>query len=224
MYILCIETTSNICSVCICQDANIMAKQIIQIEKTHAEKLTTIIDQLCAHININLNQIDAVSISKGPGSYTGLRIASSTAKGICYALDIPLLAISTLEIIAAQTNHTFGQIVDYQIIIPLIDARRMEVFFGVYDRNNVELSRANNEILAESSYSELLSKNKIIFAGSGAEKAKEIIKHKNALFIQNHIVDIDNMARLSHKKYVEGKFEAISTFEPDYVKEFYFGK
>ena len=176
-------------------------------------------DQVIDSAKITLKKVDAVALSMGPGSYTGLRIGTSTAKGLCYALDIPLIAISTLKAMAfAMAKNEKSA-----IYCPMIDARRMEVFSALYDVNNKQLRGVQADVVDENTYVEFLS-NEIIFFGDGSLKCQEIINHKNAKFILGINPSAKNLGILAKAKFENKDFEDVAYFEPYYLKDFVAGK
>ena len=219
--ILAIETSTKNCSVALFKESNLIAhKESDKQEFVHSEQLTIYIQDVIALAKIHLNDIDAIALSKGPGSYTGLRIGTSTAKGLCFALDIPLISISTLQGMAfAMKQNSFAD-----LYCPMIDARRDEVFCALFDNSNNEIRRVQSDIVDATTYIPFLDK-KILFFGNGALKCKEIISHKNAIFIDHDIYpSAKNIGVLSYKKYYKKEFEDTAYFEPYYLKDFIIGK
>jgi len=218
--ILGIETATKNCSVALFKDGIVIAeKESIADGYTHAEQLTLFIQDVIDSANIALKKVEAVALSMGPGSYTGLRIGTSTAKGLCYALDIPLIAISTLKAMAfAMAKNEKST-----IYCPMIDARRMEVFSALYDSNNIQVRGAQADVVDENTYEEFLA-NEIIFFGDGSLKCQEIINHKNANFIEGIHPSAKNLGILSKAKFENKDFEDVAYFEPYYLKDFVAGK
>ena len=213
--ILNIETATKNCSVCIAKNGNIIAiKELNNGNYSHAEVLHPFIVDILNEANLSSKEIDAVAVSKGPGSYTGLRIGVSAAKGLCFAFDKPLISIDTL------TSLSYSISLDKGFIIPMIDARRMEVYAAVYDENHQQIREIKAEIIDENSYSDYLEKNKVYFLGDGSQKCKEIIKHKNAVFIDDKFPSAKEMAQLSYDKYKKSDIENVAYFEPFYLKDF----
>lgn len=218
--ILLIETATKSCSVALAlNDTIIASKQEVNENYSHAEKLNTFILHLFQDQNLNLQDIDAIAVSKGPGSYTGLRIGVSAAKGLCYALDKPLISISTLRAMA----YGIAQKEIADLYCPMIDARRMEVYNAFYDRSNNEIRAVNAVIINEDSYKKELD-SKVLFFGDGAEKCKQIIKHSNAKFIDAIYPSSKDMIALAMQKFSNKEFEDIAYFEPYYLKDFVAGK
>jgi len=223
--ILCIETATDVCSVALSRDGLLLAFAESDEPKSHAGTVTKFIQQVMNESNLKLSQIDAVSISKGPGSYTGLRIGTATAKGLCYALNKPLIAINTLQsmtnYLLSLQKHQASNIKRQTLFSPLIDARRMEVYTAVFDDSLNEISETKAEIITENSFAELLNENKIIFFGDGAVKCKQILgTNPNADFAEGFKTSASGMVSLSEKAFAENKLEDIAYFEPFYLKDF----
>ncbi len=218
--VLSIESATKNCSVALAADGEIMALKEVQEEKfSHSEKLHSFILEVMASADRQLKEIDAVAVSKGPGSYTGLRIGVSAAKGLCYALDKPLISVPTLESLARQVDLT-----DDGMIIPLLDARRMEVYSAVYNSRYEEVRETRAEVIEPHSFEQYLEGNKVCFLGDGAEKTKEVIQHPNAVFIGNRFPSAREMAAIAEKKAQDRQFEDLAYFEPFYLKDFVAGK
>jgi len=181
---------------------------------SHAERLHGYIDEVLKESNVHLKKVDAIAISKGPGSYTGLRIGISAAKGLCYALDKPLISIATLEALAYQINIEDG------IIIPMLDARRLEVYSAVFNSEYHQIRETQAQILDEHSFNYYLEKEKVYFIGNGVEKTKEIINHPNAIFVENKLPSAKEMSFLAYNKYKKNDIEDVAYFEPYYLKDF----
>ncbi|MFH4964595.1 tRNA (adenosine(37)-N6)-threonylcarbamoyltransferase complex dimerization subunit type 1 TsaB [Gaetbulibacter sp. M235] len=213
--ILNIETATTNCSVSISKDGNtIVLKEDYDKNYSHAERLHVYIDEVLKEANIESNQLDAIAVSKGPGSYTGLRIGVSAAKGLCFALNKPLISIPTLEALAHQVVSNDG------IIVAMLDARRMEVYAAIFDSNYNQIKETQAEILDESSFKEYLNKGKVYFIGNGVEKTKALISHPNAIFIENKLPSANEMGSLATFKYKKIDFEDVAYFEPYYLKDF----
>lgn len=214
IYILNLETSTKNCSVSISKNGKIIAlKEIAEVNFSHAENLPKFIEETLKESSLKLKDLSAVAIGKGPGSFTGLRIGVSSAKGFCFGLDIPLISIPTLAILAYASKSTKG------FIIPMLDARRLEVFSCVFDVNYKLVSPTNNELLDENPFNEYLEKDKVIFIGDAVQKTKEIITHKNADFIEA-FPSAKEMAKLSFEKFIKQDFENVAYFEPFYLKDF----
>ena len=213
--ILNIETTTTNCSVSLSKKGEtLVLKEDYNLNYSHAESLHVFIDEVFKSTKIDLSKIDAIAVSKGPGSYTGLRIGVSAAKGLCYALGKPLISVSTLESLSHQIK------IDQGYIVPMLDARRMEIYSSVFESNHNQIREIRAEILDESSFSEYLKKGKVYFTGNGVEKAKTVLTNANAIFIENKLPSANNMANLAYQKYLNNDFEDVAYFEPYYLKDF----
>lgn len=219
MVILHIETSTNVCSVAVSEHSNLLFSVSNDDGMNHAALLSGFVDQALKFIKTNNKKPDAVAVSSGPGSYTGLRIGVSTAKGLCYGLDIPLIAVSTLEVIATGALKQINDNENF-LICPMIDARRMEVYAAFYNSKNEVYRNIMADIIDENSYSEILDQHKVYFAGNGAGKCKTTITHSNAKFVDNISPLAENMISIATKAYNEKRFEDIAYFEPFYLKEF----
>lgn len=213
--ILSIETSTTNCSVSLSNEGEILVyKEDNSKNYSHAELLHVYINQLLKESNHTPKDLDAVAISKGPGSYTGLRIGVSAAKGLCFALDKPLISISTLKSLACQVKENEGY------IVPMLDARRLEVYSAVFDYKYNEVREIKAEILNENSFKKFLDEAKVNFIGSGVDKSKTIITHPNANFIDDKLPTSKEMARLAYAKYKISDMEDVAYFEPFYLKDF----
>lgn len=214
-YILHIETATTNCSVALSKDGKTVAlKEDYNTKYSHAESLHVFIDTVFKTAGLKPNAIDAVAVSRGPGSYTGLRIGVSAAKGLCFALDKPLISVDTLESLAHQVQIAHGY------IVPMLDARRMEVYTSVFDKAHHQVKAVDAQILDEGSFKALLEKDKVYFIGDGVEKTMQIITHPNAVFIQNKLPSANEMGKLAEIKYQNNNFEDVTYFEPFYLKDF----
>ncbi len=185
---------------------------------SHAERLHVFIENVIKEAGITMSDLSAIAVSKGPGSYTGLRIGVSTAKGLCYALDIPLISIATLEALAFQIKPEKNS-----YVIPMIDARRMEVYSAVFSEFQKQIRETKAEILEASSFSEYFEKGKVYFIGNGVEKFSVICENSNAVFVKDKLPSANEMAMLSCIKFSNREFENVSYFEPYYLKDFVTG-
>ncbi len=218
--ILNIETATTVCSVSVAQDGKLLAFKEQDGDYSHAENLTVFIQEVIKEANIKLSQLDAIAVSKGPGSYTGLRIGVSTAKGLCYSLEKSLIAVNTLEHLSTSISPKEGE-----LICPMIDARRMEVYCAVFDSNGKEIRKTSAEIIDENSFSDILREHKTIFIGDGATKCKDVLsKNQNAIFVDNVFPSAKNMVSLSEQAFSNKQFEDLAYFEPFYLKDFVAGK
>ncbi|MEY8849833.1 tRNA (adenosine(37)-N6)-threonylcarbamoyltransferase complex dimerization subunit type 1 TsaB [Psychroserpens sp. XS_ASV72] len=213
--ILSIETSTTNCSVSLSKEGEILVlKEDNNVNYSHAESLHVFIDEVIKDSNIQPETIDAIAVSKGPGSYTGLRIGVSAAKGLCFALEKPLISVPTLQALARQVNISDG------FIIPLLDARRLEVYTSVFDSEFNEIHPVEAHVLNEHSFEAFLSKEKIYFIGNGVEKTKALISHPNAHFIEGRLPSANEMASVAYSKYKKSDIEDVAYFEPFYLKDF----
>jgi tRNA threonylcarbamoyladenosine biosynthesis protein TsaB len=215
--ILSIETALESCGVALGKDGRVLSTLEKTGENVHATQLTVMIDEILKNAGITTKELNAVSISQGPGSYTGLRIGSSAAKGICYALDIPLIAVDTLKIMA-KTALAAGE---KGLLCPMIDARRMEVYYSVYDKDLNQVGDTEAAVVTGDFLSDLLIENKVIFFGNGMPKCRELLsKNENAFFIGDIKPSPAEQLVLAFEKYDAKEFEDIIRFEPFYLKNF----
>ncbi|MDT0647898.1 tRNA (adenosine(37)-N6)-threonylcarbamoyltransferase complex dimerization subunit type 1 TsaB [Zunongwangia sp. F260] len=216
--ILCIETATTNCSVAIAKEGVVLALKEDNSDKySHAEKLHVFIEEILKENGLENKDLDAVAISKGPGSYTGLRIGVSAAKGLCFSLDIPLISVPTLTSLAHQVKTNEG------LIIPLLDARRMEVYSAVFNKNYEQIRETKAEILDEDSYRSYLETQKIYFIGNGVEKFQKICAHPNAVFIDGKLPSAREITSLANYKFKIIDMEDVAYFEPYYLKDFIAG-
>lgn len=215
--ILSLETSAKVCSVAVHDQGKLISSKEIHIEQSHASKLAVLIDEVIRESNTELNQFSAVAVSSGPGSYTGLRIGTSTAKGLCYALDIPLISIGSLELLGYQISKQNSA---HAYLCPMIDARRMEVYCEVFDSLLNVVQPIEAKVIEPSSFAELLTENEIIFFGDGSDKCKDQITHPNANFVSGIYAAASEMGDLVYKKFQQQQFEDLASFEPHYLKEF----
>ena len=213
--ILNLETATTNCSVSISKDGKTLSlKEDHDKNYSHAERLHIYIDKVIKEAGIDIHELDAIAISKGPGSYTGLRIGVSAAKGLCFALDKPLISVSTLEALSHQVTCTEG------FIVPMLDARRMEVYSRVFDFKYNQIRETEAQILNESSFNTYLEQGNVFFIGNGVEKTKTLISHRNAVFIEVKLPSSKEMSSLAYNKYKINNFEDVAYFEPYYLKDF----
>ncbi len=213
-YILNIETSTTNCSVALSKDGDVYhIKEDNSAHYSHAERLHVYIDEVLKCAEIRHKDLNAIAVSQGPGSYTGLRIGVSAAKGLCFALGIPLIAISTLQSLAHKVRAQNGY------IIPMLDARRMEVYAAVFDCNFNSIKETSANILEQNSFSEFLEFNPVYFVGNATEKTKTVITHPNSIFL-TELPSAQQMCRLSFNKFQSKDFEDLAYFEPFYLKDF----
>jgi tRNA threonylcarbamoyladenosine biosynthesis protein TsaB len=224
--ILNIETSTEVCSVNVSENGKLLFEKESLEGLNHSELLTVFIEEIFKENNLDMKSVDAVAVAKGPGSYTGLRIGVSVAKGLCYVLDKPLIAISTLNamgIYTSQNPEQFNIKTDSGqnlLFCPMIDARRMEVYTSLYNSKGEQLDPVSAKIIDEKSFSEKLEKSKIAFFGNGAAKCKKALTHSNALFAGPLKASARFMINLAEEKYNKKEFENVAYFEPFYLKNF----
>jgi tRNA threonylcarbamoyladenosine biosynthesis protein TsaB len=219
--ILSIETATSVCSVALSENGKRIALKESEEEKSHALKLTSFIENIFKETSIPSRQIDAVALSKGPGSYTGLRIGVAAAKGLCYALDKPLLGINTLEAMTQLFTSENPELVQEKILLcPMIDARRMEVYTALFNSSLVMIHETMSKIIDDDAFANELSIGKIVFFGDGAQKCKGIISHPNAVFKSDLRMSAKGLISLAEKAFRERHFESPVRFEPFYLKDF----
>ena len=218
--ILNIETSTEVCSVAVSQDgANIFHIEDLE-GPSHAAKLGTFVDEALSFTDNHAIPFDAVAVSCGPGSYTGLRIGVSMAKGICYARNLHLLAIPTLEILCVPLLLGNEELPEDALLCPMIDARRMEVYSAVYDNALNDVVPVGAYVIDEHTFSDLLDNRRIVFSGNGSTKCKDVIKHRNAIFVEGIVPLATDMLALAERAFRNGQFEDVAYFEPFYLKEF----
>ncbi len=223
--ILSLETSTTVCSAALHHDGNLLASKELLTPQSASSQLAPIIDQLLKDSKISSKEINAVAVASGPGSYTGLRIGVATAKGLCFALQIPLIAINTLELMAYQVVNSStsppergqgGEV----LLCPMLDARRMEVYCLLTDLNLNIIEQTQAKIIDQESFKEWLDRRTIFFFGNGADKCKDIIKHINAIFIQDINPSASQLGEMAFQKFIRNEVEDLSSFEPHYLKEF----
>lgn len=222
--ILSLETATNVCSVALSDKGSLLAQKESSIDKSHATLLTVFIDEILSEAKLEVKDLDAVAVSKGPGSYTGLRIGVSTAKGLCYGAEIPLIGIDTLKSMyfhfLDKHKTAYNDNLADTLFCPMIDARRMEVYSSLYDSKGKQLSEIKAEVIDSESYKDILKKKKIVFFGNGADKLSDTIVDKNAIFHKGFELSAAGMLIPAEKSLKEGKYENTAYFEPFYLKDF----
>ncbi len=218
MILLLLETATPVCSVALARDGEIIAQRQSNEPNAHSSKLSVFVQEMFDQCGLTPKQLDAVCVSSGPGSYTGLRIGVSSAKGFCYALGVPLLSVPTLQGMAAQY---YAQHPDFRgMVCPMIDARRMECYTAVYASPTDELKTVSADIIVPNIYDEYLDKGEVVFVGDGASKTREILGvHPNARY-DDFAISATGMLTVALKKLEEGKTEDVAYFEPFYLKDF----
>jgi tRNA threonylcarbamoyladenosine biosynthesis protein TsaB len=215
--ILSLETSTHVCSVALHHNGKLLATSEVHVEQSHASKLALLVEEVLKITGADKAAIQAVAISSGPGSYTGLRIGTSTAKGFCFVLDIPLITINTLELLAHQV-FKLSNLESY--LCPMLDARRLEVYCMVIDWNMNVINPVEAKVVDEASFSDLLDQRKVIFFGDGSTKCQNIIKHPNAYFLQGIYPAASQLGILAWEKFQKKDFEDLVRFEPFYLKDF----
>lgn len=218
--ILHIDTATEFASICFTKGETILAMRSCQDQKKHGAFVQPAIQELMQETGLTLSQLDAISVSEGPGSYTGLRVAMASAKGLCYALDTPLITINTLKIIAQAALEQESQTYPNAIYCPLIDARRMEVFMALYTPALEPILAPEARILDQDSFKDLLANQVVIFTGSGAAKLQAILNHPNAVF-SNVQHNAKQLAILANRAFADHLFANLAYCEPFYLKAFY---
>lgn len=224
--ILNIETATSVCSVALARDGQLLGLKESNSKNSHASVLTLFMDEVINTAGIILSDLDAIAVSEGPGSYTGLRIGVAAAKGLCYALEKPLIGVSTLRAMALGMVHPVpADQLAHILYCPMIDARRMEVYCAIFDEKGKDIREIRAEIIDENSFMEYLGKNRIVFAGDGSLKCRPLFdKHPNAVFSEDFQTSARFMISLSEEKFSKKIFEDIAYFEPYYLKNFIAGK
>ncbi len=218
--ILHIETSTKVCSVALSQDASLLYHREDMEGPSHAVSCGVFVDEALSFAESHAIPLDAVAVSQGPGSYTGLRIGVSMAKGVCYGRNVPLIAIPTLQLLCVSPLLYHEEIEENALLIPMIDARRMEVYAAVYDRSLKEVRPTQADIVDADTYQEYLEKGPVWFFGNGALKCKECIQHPNARFLPDIHPLARHMMPLAERAVALGKYEDVAYFEPYYLKEF----
>lgn len=224
--ILCLETATPVCSVALNSACCTLAKRETEGQNAHSEKITNFIREVMEEAGIGYSQLDAVAVSQGPGSYTGLRIGVSTAKGICYAADLPLMAIDTLEAMAYGMKEKLGgQLEPNDLLIPMIDARRMEVYASVFDANLQKINETAALVIDEHSFDDLLEGHRLWLFGDGAPKLGKLFEgHPNVNIIDGFKPSAAYMRLLAEQALQKQQFVDVAYFEPFYLKDFIAGK
>lgn len=217
-YLLAIETATKVCSVGLFQDEKLILLKEEKGDYSHAENLAVFTEDILKESNILVTDLSAVVVSKGPGSYTGLRIGVSFAKGLCYSLKIPLISIDTLHALALGWIQNENTSVD--LICPMIDARRMEVYSSIYDINLDNIKTISADIIEVDSYSESLQNKSVVFIGDGAKKCEELLQAENRVFKSDFLPSAAFLGKEGFRKFQESEIEDVAYFEPFYLKEF----
>jgi tRNA threonylcarbamoyladenosine biosynthesis protein TsaB len=219
-YILSLETATPVCSVALHSNGKTIASTEYLIGQSAASKLAVMIEQILLLCKIQPNQLHAVAVSAGPGSYTGLRIGVATAKGLCYALNIPLIAVNTLEAMTAQVVSGVAPLHENMLLAPMLDARRMEVYTLLADADLKIIEPTEAKIIEPASYADHLQNHKVLFFGDGALKCRAIITHPNAIFMDGLRPQAAWLGQIAFDKWTYSQFEDVATYEPLYLKDF----
>ena len=224
--ILCLETSTSVCSVALNESCCTLALRESEKQNAHSEKITTFIKEVMETAGISYSQLDAIAVSKGPGSYTGLRIGVSTAKGICYAADLPMMAIDTLEAMAYGMKDKLGsQIAENDLLIPMIDARRMEVYSAVFDANLNRIQDTAALVIDENAFDDLKKDHRLWLFGDGAPKLKTVFADQpNISIVEGFKPSAAYMRPLAERALLNKDFVNVAYFEPFYLKDFIAGK
>lgn len=221
--IICLETATNLCSVALCDSDGVISLRESNESKSHASVLTVFIEEILKEKGIRARDLKAVAVSKGPGSYTGLRIGVSVAKGIAFGASIPLIGVeTTLSMFwGISGSQSSGTVEDKNVLFcPMLDARRMEVYYAMYDCNGIKIKDISAEIINENSFINIPESIKIIFFGDGAKKCKEVINRKNAFFADEYRISASSMHKPVIQAFNNHIFEDVAYFEPLYLKDF----
>ena len=223
--ILNIETSTEVCSVSLAKNGEVVYQKESTEGMNHSRLLTVFIEQLFSENNLDIKTLDAVAVSKGPGSYTGLRIGVSVAKGLCYGLGIPLISVGSLKTLGVYTATNYSRFTNIPataepLFCPMIDARRMEVYTALYDLKGNEIRPVSAEIITSDFLAETLEKQPVLFFGNGAAKCAGVLQHEKAVFAGPTTTSAAFMTHLSNRKYVAKQFEDVAYFEPFYLKNF----
>lgn len=218
--ILHIETSTDVCSVAVSQDGAVIFEKEDHSGPNHAVKLGVFVDEALSFSDSHFIPLDAVAVSCGPGSYTGLRIGVSMAKGICYARGLKLLSVPTLELLSVPVLLHHGEIEGDALLCPMLDARRMEVYAGVYDRALHPVRPIQADVVDGGTYKQYLDGHPVYFFGNGAQKCMEAVAHPNARLISGIEPLAKWMMPLAEKRFLDGRFESVAYFVPFYLKDF----
>lgn len=213
--ILSIETSTSICSVAVHLDGKLISLSELTEPGAHAERLMLLVEEVLEKAETGFQELDAVAVSEGPGSYTGLRIGVSTAKGLAFGLNKPLIGVNTLQALASAVASREGE-----LVIPVLDARRMEVFREVFDWKLNSVAKLDAEVLSEDSFQNFLESHRVYFLGDAVDKVKSVVQHDHASFISDLSFSSQYMGGIAFGKYQKGQFADLAYFVPNYLKEF----
>ncbi len=217
--ILNIETSTDVCSVAVSDNLHVIWNEECFEGASHAVKLGVFVDQALSYIRHDGLRLDGVAVSGGPGSYTGLRIGVSTAKGVCYGAGVPLISVPTLQVLCVPVLLR-EEIEEGALLCPMIDARRMEVYSEIFDRRLRTVRPVQADVVEADTYREFLDSHKVYFLGNGSAKCKEVITHPNARFIDGVVPLAQYMHPLSDRRFFDSKFDDVAYYTPFYLKEF----
>ncbi|MFM8346998.1 MAG: tRNA (adenosine(37)-N6)-threonylcarbamoyltransferase complex dimerization subunit type 1 TsaB [Bacteroidota bacterium] len=217
--ILSLESSVSGCSVAVHRSGELLGMEADPTERSAARSLALLTEQLLKRINIRPDELEAVAVAAGPGSYTGLRIAAGTAKGLCFALGLPLIAVNSLEVLAARVKHMEGA----SYLAPMFDARRMEVYTMVLDQERQAVMPVKALVLDKESFADFLEKGTVLFFGNGAQKVRGLLTHSGVRVLDGLEPDAAAMGALAWNRFRSGSFESVADFEPRYLKEFMVG-
>lgn len=212
-HILCLETSTDVCSVALFADDRLVNNREVHEPQAHAAKLGVFVQEVLNESGVTPDKLSTVAVSEGPGSYTGLRIGVSTAKGLAFALNIPLIAVGTLELMASAVEGG-----DW--LCPMIDARRMEVYCALFDETGRLVEKPYAKVIDAEAFSELLAERRIKFFGNGAMKCRAVLTHPNAVFVEGVVPRAAHMGKLASERFAARQFVDLASFEPVYLKEF----
>jgi len=215
--LLSLETSTQVCSVAIHENGELIAFRELHEPRSAAAQLAVMIDGVMKESGTQNALLSGVVVASGPGSYTGLRIGVATAKGICFALNLPLMAVNTLDLLILQGKKLSG---DSSLLCPMLDARRMEVYCKMVDSDLNEIEATQAKIIDTTSFHQYLEKTSVCFIGEGATKCKQVITHANAIFFDEIIPSANWLGKLGYEKWLQQDFEDVATFEPYYLKDF----
>lgn len=213
--ILSIETSTAICSVAVHVEGRLISLSEVNEPGAHAERLMLLVEEVVEKARVGFHELDAIAVSEGPGSYTGLRIGVSTAKGLAFGLNKPLIGVNTLQALASSIELKEGE-----LVIPVLDARRMEVFREVFDWKLDSVAKLDGEVLSEGSFQNFLDSHRVYFLGDAVGKVESLIKHDHAKFNSNLSFSARYMGGIAFEKYQQGHFADLAYFVPNYLKEF----
>jgi tRNA threonylcarbamoyladenosine biosynthesis protein TsaB len=216
--LLSLETSTKICSVAVHFNSDLISSTELHIEQSHASRLAPLIEATLKVAGVERSQLNAVVVSSGPGSYTGLRIGVSTSKGLCYALRIPLIAVNTLDLMAYEVSRLNNT---NTLLCPMIDARRMEVYCKVTDNDLKEVLPVEARVIDENTFKDILQSNQIYFFGDGSRKCQPVISHSNAGFLDGIYPKASLLGKLGYQKLIQNNTEDLVSFEPFYLKQFF---